>query len=343
MFRFQDCHWMPVSDISGITGPATELFSVTMDSQTDGWAVGAYDKDNPYVQANGTTAHEWIGIKLLVLHYFDGQWRPVDVPAGGNALSAQVAMISADEGWMLVDGGKSHTDPYTPSYAYHLFHYLDGAWNPVPLTFDTSGTLEFSDVTAAAPGECWVVGVDGTGRDHFAVAHYANGKWQTWSSEQVGAGAYGTLDHIALTGPDDAWVVGHSFYPFAQSQNFGPFISRFTGTGWVKQDLPAALDQHGVDASSMTITMVSPAEGWAFFPLDYPRSSPPQAKALHYIDGHWQWVMLPYPIAVAYSLSPSSPTQGFAVVTLADSGAGASFEGDLAYYDDGAWSVVPNR
>jgi hypothetical protein len=343
MFRFQNCRWMPVSDLSDITGPATELFSVAMDSPTDGWAVGTYDKDTPYVQANGITAHEWIGIKLLVLHYASGQWRPMDVPAGGNALSAQVAVISAGEGWMLVYGGKSHTDPYTPSYAYHLFHYLDGSWNSVPLTFDASGTLEFSDVAAAAPGECWVVGLDATGRDHFAVAHYANGKWQTWSSEQIGAGAYGILDHIALTGPDDAWVVGRSFYPFVRGQNYGPFISRFTGTGWVKQELPATQDQQLVDVSMTDIAMLSPAEGWAFFPSDVPRSNPPQAKALHFVDGHWQWVTLPSPITFVYSLSRSSPTQGFAVVTLADSWTHASFEDDLVYYDNGAWSIVPNR
>jgi hypothetical protein len=341
MFRFQDCHWVPVSDISGITGPASELFSVAMDSPTDGWAVGAYDKDNPYVQANGTTAHEWTGDKLLVLHYTDGQWRPVDVPAGGNALSAQVAMISADEGWMLVDGGKSHTDPYTAVYAYHLFHYLDGAWNPVPLTFDTSGSLEFWDVAAVVPGECWVVGYGTASGDDFAVAHYANGRWQTWTPEQVGASS-ALPYHIALTGPEDAWVVGSSFY-HTGNFNYGPFISRFTGAGWVKQDLPAVPDQQGVDASMMNITMLSPTDGWAFFPSDFPRSNPPQAKALHFVDGHWQWVTLPSPIAVVYSLSPSSPTQGFAVVTLADSGANASFEGDLVYYDHGAWSVVPNR
>jgi hypothetical protein len=342
MLRFQDCHWMPVSDISGITGPATELYSIAMDSPTDGWAVGAYDKSYPVAQANGTTTHTWGGNKPLVLHYASGQWRRVDLSAGDIDIGEKVVMISADEGWMLAEGGKRHTDPYTVVYDYHLFHYLDGAWNPVPLTFDTSGSLIISDVAAAAPGECWVVGYGTASGDDFAVAHYANGKWQAWSSEQVGA-SFVALNHIALTGPEDVWVAGSYPYHDARGDHTGPYVSRFTGTGWAKQDVPAAPDQGSVLVDLVSITMFSPAEGWAFDPATIPTLNRPQAKALHYVHGHWQWVMLPSRIAGADSLSLFSPTQGFAIVTLVNTLADTTVHGDLAYYDNGAWSVVPNR
>ena len=186
---------------------------------------------------------------------------------------------------MLVEGGKSHTNPYTAVYAYHLFHYLHGAWHPVPLTFDTSGSLIVWDVAATAPGECWVVGYGTASADHFAVAHYANGRWQVWSSEQVGSSG-ASLYHIALAGPDDAWVVGSDYYQDAAGGSHnGSFVSHYTGGVWMKQQLPAAPDQESTDLTLMSITMLSSAEGWAFAPLRMPYFGHIQAEALHYVDG----------------------------------------------------------
>src|SRR5262249_52979317 len=185
--------------------------------------------------------------------------------------------------------------------------------------------------------------------------HYASGRWQVWTSEQVGAiGA--SLYGIALAGPDDAWVVGSNSYrdPVSGDHN-GPFVSHFTGGSWAKQQLPAAPDQEFTDLSLMSFTVLSPAEGWAFAPLHKPAyvGPPPhhpvgsfQSEALHYVDGQWHWVTLPSPIAVTYKLSPFSPTGGFAIAdTLANSLADATQvqEGHLVYYNNGAWSVVPTH
>jgi Putative zinc-finger len=347
VLRFQGCRWVPVSDYDAVNTPSAELFSVAMDSATDGWAVGAYDKDIPLAQQNGTMTHDWVGDKLLVLHYVNGQWRRVDLPAVDSGIYAKVVMTSPEEGWMLVDGGKSHTGPYTAVYAYHLFHYLNGAWHPVPLTFDTSGSLIISNVAATAPGECWVVGYGTASADHFAVAHYANGRWQAWSPEQVGESnaASAALYDIALAGPDDAWVVGSDSYLDAAGRgNNGPFVSHFAGGNWVKQQLPAAPDQGATDLTLMSITMLSSAEGWAFAPDRLPFFGHLQAEALHYVDGQWHWMTLPSPIIVTYQLSSFSPTGGFAVAdTLANlqSATPQVSEGHLLYYDNGAWSVVP--
>ncbi|HLZ21946.1 MAG TPA: zf-HC2 domain-containing protein [Ktedonobacterales bacterium] len=346
VLHFQGCHWMPVSDYDAVSTPSTELFSVAMDSATDGWAVGTSVKDYPVPQQNGTTTHQWVGDKLLVLHYVNGQWQHVDLPAVDSAIYAKVVMTSPEEGWMLVDGGKSHTGPYTAVYAYHLFHYLNGAWHPVPLTFDTSGSLIIWDVAAIASGECWVVGYGTTSADHFAAAHYANGRWQVWSPTQVGASG-ASLYRVALGGPDDAWVVGSDYYQdTAGGSHNGPFVSHFTGGNWVKQQLPAAPDQEASDLTLVSIAMLSPAEGWAFAPDRLSSIGHLQAEALHYVDGQWHWVTLPSPIIATYELSPFSPTGGFGIAdTLANLQATSPQvqEGHLLYYDNGAWSVVPTR
>jgi hypothetical protein len=347
VLRFQGCHWMPVSDYDAVNIPSAQLFSVAMDSATDGWAVGAYVKDLPIAQQNGTTTHDWIGDKLLVLHYVNGQWQTVDLPAGTTVGGSKVVMISPEEGWMLVDSGKSHTNPYTTVFGYDLFHYLNGTWHSVPLSFDTSGSLIIWDLAAMAPGECWVAGYGIASGDTFAVAHYANGQWQVWSSQQVGS-ASAALYQIALAGPDDAWIAGSYAYQDASGDNNGAFVSHFTGGGWMRQQLPAAPYQESNDSTVMSITMLSPAEGWALVPDLLPPSLLPhtghlQAEALHYVNGQWHWVTLPSPIMAAYDLSLFSPMGGFAVgTTLADLQADTP-QGHLLYYDDGTWSVVPTR
>lgn len=339
ILRFENCRWQPYGNsISTAT-----LSSVSMTSPTDGWAVGAYVKDTPISQTNGTTTHFWIGDKLLVLHYTNGHWQPADVPAGDIVIGAKVVMTSPDEGWMLVDNGKAHTDPYTSVYAYTLLHYLNGSWNPVPLAFDKSGTRILSDIASLAPGDCWIVGY-GTGNgDNFAVAHYQNGQWQTWTPKQVGADT-ASLYSLSLAGPDDVWVSGSYFYQDAYGDHDGPFVSHFVDGTWTRQHLPAAADQESAALTVSGITMLSPSEGWAFAPDNLPHANHLQAEALHYANGQWRWVTLPAPITVVYGLIPFSPTQGFAVAdTLANSPAEATQEGHLLYYDNGTWSVIPTH
>lgn len=343
MAHFQNCRWTDVS-AAGLAGiSSAQLFSVAMDSTTDGWAVGAYLKND----ANGPATPSWVGDKLLVLHDVGGQWAQVDVPiTGDSVIGAKIVMTTPSEGWMLVDEGKSHTGPYTAVYAYQLFHYLNGAWNPVPLAFDTSRTLILWSI-AATPGACWVAGYGTAAGDQFAVARYAGGKWETWTSQQVSSGTT-TLYGIALTGKDNVWVVGSYSYHDANGDHDGSLVSHYQVSSWTRQQLsdpPQPQLQIG-DSTLMNVAMASPAEGWAFpgAQIVFPNVA---GSALHDVGGQWRWETFPQPILGVSALSFFSPTQGFGVAYTSTNIESAASEqmalGQLVYYDNDTWTLVPAR
>jgi hypothetical protein len=83
--------------------PIPVVLALSMDSATDGWAVGVQSPDSSLV---GTA---------LYLHYSQGHWTKAVGPPEGYLTS--VTMLSADEGWAVGGGGV-------------VLHYHHGAWSP---------------------------------------------------------------------------------------------------------------------------------------------------------------------------------------------------------------------
>lgn len=333
LLRFQNCQWQP----TGESIAAAELFSVSMSSATDGWAVGATVIDESGAQAPSTTPHSWGSAQLLALHYVDGQWQRASLPSGTSGFSAKVRMTASGDGWMLIDSGKSHTDPYTVKNAYTLLHYQSGAWTPVPLTFDTSGALELWDVAALAPDDCWVVGYGTTASETFAVAHYHQGVWTTWSASQLGM-TYPTLYAITMSSPTDVWVAGSYGYQDATGDHSAPLALRYDGVTWTREPIGDYGDQHeGHDI--MTLAAQAPTELWAFpqtFQLDTPRY-----HMAHGSNGVWTWVAAtPDSILSVNTAVFVSESEGFAAAETQTPTGRASI---LLHYANGAWSAIPAR
>jgi hypothetical protein len=93
-----------------VQGPAatdpTELHTITMVSATEGWAGG--DR----LQATN--------VEPVALHYRNGQWETLQVPASGGI--EKIVMVSAAEGWAAAGGGIAG-----------LLHYQNGRWTPYQL------------------------------------------------------------------------------------------------------------------------------------------------------------------------------------------------------------------
>ncbi|HET9111389.1 MAG TPA: zf-HC2 domain-containing protein [Ktedonobacterales bacterium] len=329
MMRFQNCQWQPYGD----TFPAAELFGVSMVSATDGWAVGATVQDFTSAQANGATTHLWASDTLIALHYVDGQWRRVSLPEAPKAVEASVKVTPSGDGWILIDGGKSHTGPYTTKNAYTLLHYQGGVWTPTPLTFDTSGALILSRIAATSPNDCWIAGY-GTAGDTFAVAHYHQGAWTTWSGPQLGV-TYPALYAVTLTSPDDVWIAGSYPYKDANGDHTGPLALHYDGARWTRENIGDYGDQMG-DHAIMALAAQSPTEVWAF-PANFEVAT---YEIAHESGGAWKWVAVPPHTLSINAAVFVSDTEGFA---SAETPAPTGVQSVLLHYSNGAWSEIPAR
>ncbi len=332
LLHFQNCQWQPV-DV-GI--PNAELLSVSMVSATDGWAVGTTSNAKP-----------------LALHYTDGQWLQVSLPATANTTGIvtgiTVHMTSSGDGWMLIDGGKSHINPYTAKYAYTLLHFQNGSWISVPLTFDASGALIFTDIAALTPDDCWIVGYGtGTGTSSdFAVAHYQNGMWTTWSGTQIGV-QYPIMYAVSMTSPTDVWVAGSYAFTDASGNGTAPLVLHYDGTNLTRENVGNYVNQQTNNHDLFRIAALSPNEVWAFpgssFPFVPGLSSPwlngnsSSYQVAHYRNGVWTWTAIPDHIVTIGAVAFVSDSEGFAA---ADMQSGTSVVPVMLHYINGAWSVIP--
>lgn len=92
--------------------PNAQILALSMDSSSDGWAVGYIDNGDMGTN-KGTVTRSW-----LFLHYIGGRWVQVKSEVTGGNLGA-ISMISADDGW-AAGGGDNLPSP--------LIHYQNGVW-----------------------------------------------------------------------------------------------------------------------------------------------------------------------------------------------------------------------
>lgn len=342
MLRLQNCHWTPV----GTPIPMAELLDISMSTANDGWAIGATMKRDTLPGVNGQLRNDWLEDQLLVLHYTGGSWQTVKVTSDTQVIAAKVKMVSADEGWMLLDHGKRMTiinsTTAVPSFEYSLLHYQNGAWTNVSLSF-LKPSMQLLNLDTHQLGDVWLVGYD-TGASSAIAAHYANGLWTQFSGAAIGANA-DQLFTMSVVSSTDVWIGGHYLY-------------HFDGTHWTKASIqgtnPAAAGSPSMSALPFSqIAMLSPSQGWAFpaggcGPLcgDATRQSGgTPTVALRYDHGVWQWTTLlvggaPTNMPI-YNLTASSPAQGWALgAHTVGTDIGSTGESILLYYDAGKWGVV---
>jgi photosystem II stability/assembly factor-like uncharacterized protein len=182
--------------------PAT-LTSLSMDSATDGWAVGGAG---------------------ILLRYDGHTWNTVHdsgfAALGGATL---VDAISPRDVWVSADGGLAHFDgahwtrapiqdqayiPNTRVTALAMTSDTDGwAVSGTQLLRDQNGTWSVVNpprapvptaLAISAPGEVWVAGDSSN-----VIMSYQHGQWQTLKSP-----VNGTLAAMTFVSPTEGWAVG---------------------------------------------------------------------------------------------------------------------------------------
>ena len=326
MLRFQNCQWRQ----DGLSAAPVALYDVAMASPDDGWAVGATMRPDG---AGSNT--EWVGVQALLLHYHDGVWQPVVLPGHPNALSAQIRLVSSNDGWLLVDEGKSHPTPDAPAYSYGLYHYDGTAWSAQPMAFKTPSMILTG--LAAGPGDLWIGGydtaaTDSSGSAAAVVAHYAGGHWSSWSGT-LGGMTVGLVQALAVVSPSSVWVFGSQPYRDAHSQGVSLAAFHYDGRAWSL--VPTR--NPGMAGFGYTATALPNGEVYIFG-----QSGLPGSVALERCDPGGCEVASPdVPDVVAIrGLAPFSATRGFAVADLGYVPGGP--QSAILYFDGGQWSAIPD-
>lgn len=263
ILHYSACHWTE----AGPSVPGTSLTSISMDSPTDGWAIGP----------TYTT-------RRVLMHYTGGQWHLVRDPIAGNApvTYSQIRMLSPSEGWLVAGGSISGND----TGGEWFLHYQSGAWTTVKWP-ETNG-YGITDIAPVGPDDLWVVGTpDGPDLQGGILAHYAAGKW----SVPYHAPGNILLDSIRMLSPTDGWATGEAFPPDNFFEGVAkPAVLRYDGTTW-RGIRPTS------NANAQRVRIFGDDEAWAFSMTHRPSDQVPidlaTTLAQYESGGRWRTVKMP--------------------------------------------------
>jgi hypothetical protein len=321
IMRFNQCRWAPISlDLSGI-----DLGAISMDSATDGWAIGAHtDRNSP-----------------VLLHYSDGIWKQAPLPS--DPLIAQssfetLRMRAPGDGWISAFTPKTPQGQMSPML---LLHLSGGSWVTVscPLAF-------IYDIAPVGPKDLWVTGqtADATGGDQpgdYRFAHFHNGQWSVMN-QPTGA----ELSILHAVSSTDIWASG--YLPPAKSTS----VAHYDGANWrlAPQAIPPG-------AAVVDTFALGDGEGWAVSQgaLATPRTGPAETVIVSVwreMGGQWQALSWPYkdldgvrvwaPVSDHEFWVIGSYMVTFSVPNGADGSSGGGYnQSVLLHYADGAWTRYP--
>jgi hypothetical protein len=260
------------------------LDDISLDSPTDGWAVGEITKPH------GNTADPASSGSLL-LHYQNCVWKEA-APSVPGVVYQSIVMNSPSDGWLV--GGKLF-GPNFGGFIYSstfLMHYTGGRWQTVKTKIDTgsqgaylrmSGPTDgwlltaggafwmnelyhwqgsaWNKVTlphafqngqigglAPSDGALWLIGV--TYDNHVdngspLIGEYANEQWQTWELS-YGPGQMPALAALHIDAAGHVWVLGRYPAPGSDSNPQQP------------RDLPYILRYNGINFDQIATSTTAP-------------------------------------------------------------------------------------
>lgn len=319
------------------------IVAISMDSPTDGWALGDGTRPGGSLAAAG-------------FYHFDGShWRLAQTFKGieiNGIENASVTMFSRTDGWAFNGLGT-------------LFHYDGTSWQATAIT-TASGehVVHLIALDVVSPTEGWAaayMGVGATGAGDIGFLHYTN---QQWTVERVPTALPGVdVANLNITGISalpggDVWAVGVA--P-ASGATGGPpattpttvalVFHRVAGVWQVANRLTAPTA--GDSLNPRDIYMSSPTSGWIVGDIDsYQQNPEGYSTTTHALlmrfDGT-QWTQVSVPI--------NSPTDNDSLFHLMATGpnniwvevrttagtvmpGGLEVLGELLHYDGSAWSAV---
>jgi anti-sigma factor RsiW len=320
------------------------LDAISMDSATDGWAVGTvYNASN----AMGGSKH------VLLAHYDGHSWTTSpDSNIYKLGYLVGVSMDSADDGWAV---GSIQDDVSAPLRGLVL-HYIGGHWQAVDISntgFEGGGVVRMS-----SPDDGWLyapIGAKSSVDQSTLLLHYQHGAWQRFSSlpgdvvfsmlsasdgwahnSDTGAilhyqgGAWAPVATaggkplvMAMVSPTEGWIAGSD--PTSQSA----FVLRYNGQSWSRMELPGT----GAGFTAVDQIAVATAGDVWIFGLVMTNKTVPETVAWHYSAGRWALVPLDF-TAYPTGASMASTTSGWLT------GDGGNNAAALMRYDNGTWTAV---
>lgn len=196
-------HWNGNSYTRGsASATTTDLYSVSMVSPSEGWAVGGFGSIPAILHYNGGTwvqtpappvngilrsvfmvdgSNGWaVGDNGAILRYAGGSWGSVSTPTTNTLRN--IFMVSAGDGWAVGDGGT-------------IVRSQNGQW----VTYSSPTSASLNSVFFLDSSHGWAVGSGGT------ILHYDGLLWSP-----VAAGISANLNSVAQVNPQEAWAVGDS-------------------------------------------------------------------------------------------------------------------------------------
>jgi hypothetical protein len=316
--HLHDCRWQP----DGAQFAGVMLMSVAMVSPNEGWALGV----TAQVSKGGHTYTVHFG-KLVLLHDAGGRWQPAafpDLDATQLTNSPIVRMVSADDGWILVQLSSTQVNIQPV-----LLHLHQGTWQTVALPDSVTSTTNFTALSTVSPDACWLLG--GDGRQAF-IDQYQQGVWSQWKAPP---GA--SLSTLQMTSATSGVAIG--FPPNTQGRGFISLLRvTFTGTTW-QTDTLAISDYPLIDLRESA--WVPPNDLWVFGISDQNTSD----VMLHLHGQHVVAEPLPASGGTVETIKMLSPTKGWAIanIGIAVTSSNTIQTGVLWYYHDGVWTAIQNK
>ncbi|HEU5347536.1 MAG TPA: hypothetical protein VFU63_02870 [Ktedonobacterales bacterium] len=315
ILHFKNCAWTPVTT----NYPAMALMGVSMDSATDGWAVGGGPGGNP-----------------LALHYTDGTWQQAKLP-GENTLTGAytlVRMRTTDDGWIVL----THSKDQYGLLSEGLLHLVNGKWSAVSAPFTI-----IDDVLPVGPNEAWIAGYVSGGQQTPVLYHYQAGNW---TSVSLPSGV--ALDQLRMVAPNDIWGSGHISAASGADNDQRAAVLHYDGSEWQQVNIGAKGHPQFVQAFDRNTNWAFTLTG-SLSPIDIISST----QYEH--GGTWQSVAWPFKnMGLGFVSTGMNPIQrvspdeywtiGWSDVTWnPDNGTGSHPVTVLLYFTDGAWHEIPSR
>lgn len=237
------------TQIGNVNGGA--VLAVSMDSPTDGWAVGLPGNSAAHPtpsSSNGPTP------SAVLYHYNGSVWvqsaSVADFQPPVGSADVYLKMLSPTDGW-LFDGDRS------------LLHYDGSAWRATAISLPGVSSIYILSIKMASPSLGWAAVNIGGGRTRFA--RYDGARWTLESITGLPASVNAqqlAIAGIAVSPQGDAWAVGGAppANPVPGMSGVGLVFHRVGGQ-WVAQ---APLNSPGakVEIDPYSIYMSSPTSGW---------------------------------------------------------------------------------
>lgn len=319
----------------------SSVYAMAASGPSDAWAVESCSK--PCVSGDGVILRHWNG------KVWQPQQQPVLANQAGNA-SPLFALPGSSQVWALYD----LNDGQSPGIAVER---ADGAW-AAPTAFPAG--LGSIAVVAPSRSTTWAFRFAGLPPNSNSVVVRDTGSgWQAAPSPGI------SVTNAGASSATGIWVFGMSKH---SNGLIGLAISRWNGSRWVSQAIPAAPSGSASSAASHALVVNSPADVWAFgyFTANHGTSKTPATPAsasaspglqgggiaspaanatgaywlLHWNGKTWRNVKVPYPLNPALASWVLGP-DGHGGIWFAAAPVGGSRE--YLYHDtaNGHWSRVP--